>query len=390
LEGKDGKFRIFAPGGIRWVDYADNEAAISDALDMSLAVALKIQVVGAPTAGNKISVFGDIRNKTRALRAIFSAYERMGLIVTSADLGLSLKDLERDAEPVAPTSIVPMGVYRQGVSSASVTAQGAIAALKAMAKHLTGSSSLSQLKVSIQGLGEVGYLAAELLLEHGARLFIAEVNPDTVEKFRSEHRVACDSGRAEILSNPDSIYDTSADIFFPCARRDILNKINVDRLVRAGVRMIGGPANNLFPDQREGPWYCHHAGLPVVPYEGIGAGGVTGVAYSIMTGIYGQCPFTIKEKVDQIGAYVDLVLVASKRYDLPPQVVSDRLLFQRAKRRRVVTQDKYDEILGILLKAFHSGNRSLEAQVTLDYTKNGLFYGSGRFEAGGWRYLNAA
>jgi len=67
IEGADGKFRFLGPGGIRWVDYPNRAAAVSDAMDMSLAVAMKIQVIRTPSGGNKISVYGDIRHKPRVL-----------------------------------------------------------------------------------------------------------------------------------------------------------------------------------------------------------------------------------------------------------------------------------------------------------------------------------
>ncbi|MCP4627254.1 MAG: hypothetical protein GY850_27645 [bacterium] len=111
---------------MRWIDYPNRAAAISDAMDMSLAVAMKIQVVQTPSGGNKISVYGDQRHKPRVLRSIFAAYEHMGFIVTSADLGLSLKDLEKYALPVAPTTRVPMGVYQDGIPSAVVTADACL------------------------------------------------------------------------------------------------------------------------------------------------------------------------------------------------------------------------------------------------------------------------
>jgi leucine dehydrogenase len=387
LDGADGKFRIFGPGGIRWIDYPDHESAISDALDMSLAVAMKIQVVRTPNAGNKISVIGDKKNKDRVLRCIFSAYERMGLIVTSADLGLSLADLERSSLDVAPTTIVPMGAFRDGTPSALVTADASYAGLEAMAESLPGSPDLSTCSVSIQGMGEVGFRVAQYLIERGTRLVLSEIDPETIETFRVEQRAAFESGQACFLDDPDTIYDEPVDIFFPCALRDILTEQALGRFLKAGVKIIGGPANNLFPDQVNGPWIYHRAGLPVVPYEGIGAGGVTGVAFSVMSGVYGKCPFDLKEKVAMIRDYVAKVLSWSRRYDLPPQLISDRLLFKSAQRRRSITQQKCDEILTLFQWAFAQSNRELEHQVVTDFSKNGLFSGPGCHPNGGWKYL---
>jgi leucine dehydrogenase len=380
VDGADGKFRFLGPGGIRWIDYPSRAAAISDAMDMSLAVAMKIQVVQTPSGGNKISVYGDRRHKPKVLRSIFAAFERMGFIVTSADLGLSLKDLKKYALPVAPTTIVPMGVYQNGIPSARVTADACLPGLQAMAASLAGSPPLSSLTVSIQGIGEVGYRLAQHLIENGTRVIIAEPDAKTRSRLNAACKKAFATRQALFLKEPDEIYDTAADIFCPCALRDILNQRNLTRLSTAGVRIIGGPGNNLFPDQISGPWLFHDAGLPVVPYEGIGAGGVTGVAYSVMTGIFGECPFTIFDKIKLIKAYVAKVLRWSRHYDLPPQVISDRILFRSTRRRRLLGQRQTDQLLEKLRQAFNGNNRGFEQDLVNEYTKRGFFYGTGKYK----------
>lgn len=389
LKGADDRPRILAPGGIRWVDYPSRAAAINDALDMSLAVAMKIQVVGTPCAGNKIAVYGEYENTGPVLRALFAAYERMGIIITAADLGLSCEQLERWALAVAPTSIVPLGVYREGIPSARVTADAAFAGLQAMAGLLDGAPELRDLTVSLQGIGEVGWHMAEMMLAEGTRLIMTEADPATRQRFRSTHTAAVNAGQARFLEDLDGIYDAPADLFVPCALRDILTPENLERLKSANVKMIGGPANNLFPDQVEGPWQYHAAGMPVVPYEGIGAGGVTGVAYSVMTGILGRSPFTPEEKIRMIRDYVAKVMRWSRAYDLPAQVISDRILFRRALRRRMVQQDEADSLLEEMRSVFGANDVAKEADLIRDVTKQGFFNGPGRFEAGGWRFMNA-
>jgi len=379
MDGADGKFRFLGPGGIRWIDYPNQAAALSDALDMSLAVAMKIQVVRTPSGGNKISVYGDRRHKPKVLRSIFAAFERLGFIVTSADLGLSLKDLEKYALPVAPTTVVPMGVYKDGIPSALVTADACLPSLQAMAESLPGSPPLSSLTVSLQGIGEVGYRLAQHLIENGTNVIIAEPDAKTRGSLKAECKKAFSTGQALFLKEPAEIYDTPADIFCPCALRDILDGRSLTRLSKAGVRIIGGPANNLFPDQINGPWLFHNAGLPVVPYEGIGAGGVTGVAYSVMTGIFGKCPFTISDKIKLIKDYVAKVLRWSQRYDLPPQVISDRILFRSTQRRQLLGQKQSDQLLEKLRLAFNGNNRGMEQDLVNEYTKRGFFYGTGRY-----------
>ena len=227
LEGADRKYRIFGPGGIRWIDYPDHEAAICDALDMSLAVAMKIEVVKTPCAGNKIAVIGDYSKRGPALASIFKAYERMGLVMTSADLGLTVEeDLKRNALPVAPRCLIPLGVYEKGVPTSIVAADGSFAGVQAMAEVL--GQPLSELSVSVQGIGEVGERASE--------------------------------------------------------------------------------------------------------------------------------------------------------YDLPPQVISDSILFSSTKRRRIMTREKADYIVGKLADAFAQDDAAFEEDTVNYWTKNGLFKGAGCFE----------
>lgn len=379
LEGADGKYRIFGPGGIRWIDYPDHEAAICDALDMSLAVAMKIEVVKTPCAGNKIAVIGDYSKRGPALASIFKAYERMGLVMTSADLGLTVEeDLRKNALPVAPRCLIPLGVYEKGVPTSIVAADGSFAGVQAMAEVL--GQPLSELSVSVQGIGEVGERASGQMLEKGASVIITEADSETRRAFEEKHKKYLVAGKLKFLDDLDAIYDAEVDIFYPCALRDILTEQNLERLKKAGVRMVGGPANNLFPDQINGPWLYHEQGLPVVPYEGIGAGGVCGVAFSVMTGVYGSCPFTIEEKIQKIHDYVVKIMTWASEYDLPPQVISDSILFSSTKRRRIMTREKADYIVGKLADAFAQDDKGFEEDTVNYWTKNGLFKGAGCFE----------
>jgi leucine dehydrogenase len=384
LEGADSKPRYFAPGGLRWIDYPDKEAAISDALDMSLAVAMKIQVIGTPCAGSKVSIFGDYNKKPEVLRSIGAAMERLGINISAADLGLSTIDMEQHILPVAPTYTVPLGVYQGGTGAALITYHGVFEGLKGMSESLPGSPLIGDITVSMQGLGEVGFGLARLMLSEGTRLIISEVNQSTIKQFVTEFSEEIESKQVKLLTDPDSIYDCSADIFCPCALRDILDENNLSRLLKAGIKMIGGPANNLFPDQINGPWAYHEAGIFVVPYEGIGAGGTAGVAHSIMTGIYGECPFSAEEKVERIGNYVKKIIQLARTYNLPPQFLSDRILFRRVQRHTTVSRELAYEVIEKLAVAIAGEDKIREKTVVEEYTKVGFFYGDGRFPKGGW------
>ncbi len=85
--------------------------------------------------------------------------------------------------------------------------------------------------------------------------------------------------------------------------------------------------------------------------------------------------------------YVAKVMKWSKAYDLPVQVISDRILFRRSLRRRILQQVQADAILEKMRGVFAAGDARMERERIKDITKQGFFSGPGKFEAGGWQFL---
>ncbi len=73
------------------------------------------------------------------------------------------------------------------------------------------------------------------------------------------------------------------------------------------------------------------------------------------------------------------VLRWSRRYDLPPQVISDRILFRSTRRRRLLGQRPTEQLLEKLRLAFNGDNRDFEQDLVNEYTKKGFFYGTGSY-----------
>lgn len=386
VEAYDGLPRIFAPGGIRWIDYKRREDMISDALDMSIAVSMKIEVVHTPSAGSKVAVRADKSKKNEVLASLYAAIEKMGLTITAADLGLSAEELNKSAVPAAPTSSVPLGVYKDGLPSSFVTACGVQEGLSAMIDTLPQKDHPENITISIQGIGEVGYELATRLIQKKIHLIVAEINSETIKRFSEQFKTNIAEGQVKILQDPSAIYDQKADIFCPCALRNVLNEKTLPHFINAGVKMIGGPANNIFNDQKNGPWLFQNAGIVVIPYEGIGAGGVTGVAQAIMTGIFGKCPFDYQDKVKIIAKYIQKIIRYARKYNLPAQVISDRILINSLNRRTFIDYEKAFNLMTELAKAYRIGGL-YEKTLIEKTTKIGFFYGEGRYPEGGWKYL---
>ena len=86
--------------------------------------------------------------------------------------------------------------------------------------------------------------------------------------------------------------------------------------------------------------------------------------------------------------YIARVMGWSQKYDLPAQVISDRILFRRALRRRILQQSQADQIIDKLRRAFATDESEFESELVCDLTKRGFFKGVGRFESGGWGFVD--
>ena len=74
---------------------------------------------------------------------------------------------------------------------------------------------------------------------------------------------------------------------------------------------------------------------------------------------------------------MDMISLADQ--NLPPQVISDRILYRSTRQRSRLDQQQTDELLSILRSAFSQADRARERDIVRQYTKKGLFYGKGRF-----------
>src|SRR5690606_15335027 len=103
-----------------------------------------------------------------------------------------------------------------------VTAEGVFLGLKAALRHKRGTDDLSGLHVAVQGLGSVGYALCGKLHAQGARLSVADIDPQRVE-------MATAAFGAQAVPTAD-IVGVSADIFAPCALGGVLSSATIPGL----------------------------------------------------------------------------------------------------------------------------------------------------------------
>jgi len=255
-----------ALGGSRMYDYADEDAALRDALRLSRAMSYKAAAADLDLGGGKAVIYGDpdeLKDE-RLLRAYARGVDDLGgKYLTSVDVGTGVEDMDvikQETEHVVGTS--------DGLGDPSpITAHGVFHGLRASAEYVYGRDSLSDRHVAVQGIGKVGGRLAELLAEEGATVTVTDTSDEAVEAFADEYENA--HGVA-----PDEIYDVSCDIFAPCAIGGVINDETVPRL-DCGV--VAGAANNIL-DERRHAGALQDRNILYLPDYVINAGGLITVA----------------------------------------------------------------------------------------------------------------
>jgi leucine dehydrogenase len=247
-------------GGCRMWPYADDAAAVSDALRLSRSMTFKAAICGVPLGGGKSVILGDPRTEKTAslLRAVGRVVESLnGLYIIADDVGTTLEDLieiQRETRHTAART-------DQSRHPLAVTAFGVLSAMQAAVCQIL-KTDLKGLTVAVQGLGNVGFPLCDFLYRHGARLIVTDIDRQRVER-------AVRQFGAKAVS-VEEIYDQDADVFAPCALGSVLNDVTVLRL-RA--KLICGGANNQLAEPRHGAMLAAR-GITYVPDYLANAGGV--------------------------------------------------------------------------------------------------------------------
>ena len=229
-----------AVGGTRFWNYASNDDALADALRLSRGMTYKTALAGLPLGGGKSIIIGN--NKIVERDELLRAHGRFvdvlkGRYITAEDVGTSPADMEI----VRGETQFVAGLLGRSGDPSPFTARGVFRAIQAAAKYLWGSDKLSGVSVAIQGCGHVGYSLARLLHEAGAKLFVSDVNVESVA------RVVEEFGATRV--EPNEVLRVRAEILAPCALGGIINDETIAELK---VRIVAGAANNQLLEERHG------------------------------------------------------------------------------------------------------------------------------------------
>ena len=259
-----------ALGGTRMHAYPSEDDALADVLLLARAMTAKNALAGLDHGGGKAVILGDpAMDKTPEL---LRSYGRLvaslgGRYVTACDVGTYVADMDVVAE-VCPWT-TGRSPQRGGAGDSGIlTALGVFQGMRAAARHRWGSDSLAGRRVGILGVGKVGRRLTGHLLDDGATVVVADVNPTALAAVRAEHP------RVEVAESPESLSTAELDVLSPNALGGVLTADLVERL---RVEIICGGANNQLAAPEVADLLAAH-GVLYAPDYLVNCGGVIQVA----------------------------------------------------------------------------------------------------------------
>lgn len=223
-------------GGVRFWRYDDEEQAVADVLRLSEAMTLKAAAAGLHQGGGKAVVRWADPGRARSpelLRALGRAiHELGGRYLAAEDVGATTADMDGLAAVTPWVTGVSESAGGSGDPS-PVTAFGVHAAMRSASRERWGDETLRGRRVVVQGAGKVGAALTALLVEEGAHVTVADVDP-----ARSD-ALARSSGAGVIA--PAAVVDEPCDVLAPCALGGVVNESSVARL---RCEIVCGGANN--------------------------------------------------------------------------------------------------------------------------------------------------
>jgi leucine dehydrogenase len=256
-----------ALGGTRMWPYATEEEALQDVLRLSRGMTYKAAVSGLNLGGGKAVIIGDPRKDKS--EALFRAFGRFidslnGRYITAEDVGIDVNDMEFIFQET--NNVVGVHQVHGGSGDPSpYTAYGSIQGMKAALQKKFGDEDLSHYSFAVQGTGHVGLHLVKQLIEQGGKVFITDINQDSIDE-------AVELG-AEAVGQ-EEIYDVDADVFAPCALGAIVNENTIPRFK---FKIVAGPANNQLANNEAGN-ELERRGILYAPDYAVNAGGLMNVS----------------------------------------------------------------------------------------------------------------
>lgn len=258
-----------ALGGTRMWNYTSDEEALTDVLRLSRGMTYKAAISGLNLGGGKAVIIGDATKlKNEAFMRRFGKFVDSlgGRYITAEDVNMKTRDMEYVHMETDYVTGLPESMGGGGDPS-PVTAYGTYLGMKASAKKVFGSDSLSDKSVIVQGIGQVGMYLADHLTKEGAKVFISDIDETKLKNVSSK------TGATVVGMN--EVYDLEVDIYAPCALGATLDDDSIPRLK---AQIVAGAANNQLKDEKKHGYMLMDRGITYTPDFLLNAGGLINVS----------------------------------------------------------------------------------------------------------------
>lgn len=303
-----------ALGGCRMWAYETEDEAVTDVLRLAKGMTYKNSAMGLNLGGGKTVVIGDARTEKteEKFRALGRFVESLGgRYITAEDVGVGTADVTH----VSQETNHVVGLPGKSGDPSPATAFGVYQGIRAAAEHVWGSPDLTDKTVAVQGLGNVGYHLCKNLHEAGAKLIVADIYDERVQRVVSEFG-------AEVAA-ADRIHAAQCDIYAPCALGAVINDASIPDLKCS---VVAGSANNQLAEPRHGD-DLHKRGILYAPDYIINGGGVINVAYELRSDGYDRT--RAYEHIATIYDRLQRVFTTSRDEDMPTYKAADVVAEQR-------------------------------------------------------------
>ncbi|MBL7778666.1 MAG: Glu/Leu/Phe/Val dehydrogenase [Chitinophagales bacterium] len=252
-------------GGCRIWNYESETDALWDVLRLSRGMTFKSSISGINLGGGKAVILANSKAKRdeKYWRRFGQFVDSLnGKYITAEDVGTSTEVMSYVMQETKHVTGKPESAGGTGDPS-PFTAYGVFLGLKASIKQAFGSDSLAGKKVSVQGVGHVGYYLVKHLTNEGAKVFVADINQQNLDA------VVRDFGATVVGTH--EIYDIDTDVYAPCA---LGATVNTDTISTLKCAVIAGAANNQLADETIHGNLLKDKGILYAPDFLINAGGV--------------------------------------------------------------------------------------------------------------------
>jgi glutamate dehydrogenase/leucine dehydrogenase len=270
----------------------------------------KAAAASLPLGGGKAVIIGDpTLVKTEALLEAYGrAVDQLGgTYVTAEDVGTTVEDLVVVATQTEHVMGLPVSDGGSGDPSPA-TARGVLAAMRATADHLWGTTDLGERRVAIQGVGKVGIALLALLEQEGCKVSVADVDEERAEAAALRYGAQ--------LVHADEILSQQCDILAPCALGGVLNERTIPALRCAA---IVGSANNQLRGTGAAERIAD-AGIAYAPDFVANAGGIINIVEELKPEGYSWD--RARDEVERIFDTTSHILAAAKQQGVTPRTAA--------------------------------------------------------------------